>query len=212
MVLLVFLTFLTGSYIARYGLQFDYFFIYYMVYLAFILVTFGDYIKKNTIQKNRRYNILVLLTFLIISAIFIRALFDKSLLSNNKDYLSKIGLISDDLVFNDGINYYNKFYVEQNLNFFILMLLGLFVYREINLLESTKKYNSISIFCLGITMFLFSNDFLRSNLIIFILFNIILLVIETWSLIKYNHKRKDWTVYVGWFFNVGAIIVSLFDW
>lgn len=92
--------------------------------LLFIIVvlTIKDIIKKNSINNNRMYTFIFILSFLIICYVFYRFGFDKSLFFNK--YTSNLygGVFSE----------YKMLYLGQNTIYFNVMLILLLVFRKIN--------------------------------------------------------------------------------
>lgn len=92
--------------------------------LLFIIVvlTIKDIIKKNSINNNRMYTFIFILSFLIISYVFYRFGFDKSLFFNK---------YTRDL-YSNGFSEYKMLYLGQNTIYFNVMLILLLVFRKIN--------------------------------------------------------------------------------
>ncbi len=92
--------------------------------LLFIIVvlTIKDIIKKNPINNNRMYTFIFILSFLIISYVFYRFGFDKSLFFNK--YTSDL--------YSSGFSEYKMLYLGQNMIYFNVMLILLLVFRKIN--------------------------------------------------------------------------------
>ncbi len=105
-------------------------------FIIYIALNIKDLIKRDKINNNTRYNILSCVALLIISLLFIRALYDPSFLANVKNY--RIGR-----VVNTGKIYYNYFfqynimYIESNVIYIDLLLILLILYRYVNK-KSTK--------------------------------------------------------------------------
>ncbi len=92
--------------------------------LLFIIVvlTIKDIIKKNPINNNRMYTFIFILSFLIISYVFYRFGFDKSLFFNK--YTSNL--------YGGDFSEYKMLYLGQNMIYFNVMLILLLVFRKIN--------------------------------------------------------------------------------
>lgn len=92
--------------------------------LLFIIVvlTIKDIIKKNSINNNRMYTFIFILSFLIISYVLYRSGFDKSLFFNK--YTSNL--------YGGDFSEYKMLYLGQNTIYFNVMLILLLVFRKIN--------------------------------------------------------------------------------
>lgn len=92
--------------------------------LLFIIVvlTIKDIIKKNPINNNRMYTFIFILSFLIISYVFYRFGFDKSLFFNK--YTSNL--------YGGDFSEFKMLYLGQNTIYFNTMLILLLVFRKIN--------------------------------------------------------------------------------
>lgn len=197
--IIIILTFLIINYIFIYGIDGNSILTFLIAYFSYLVLMVVDIVKKNSIIKNNMYNILNIIVFSIISLIFIRTLYDKSLLYNSIEFLNNISDVS----------LYNISFVNQNIIYFIIMLICLFVYRQINV--DKIKYNIISIICIIITFILTVSQLPIVSPICFIFLNVLIIIVHTWSLFKYNHQRYDWTVYIGWLYNLLAIVGCLMD-
>ena len=71
----------------------------------------------NTINKNKTYQIISILVFLITIFILYRTLYDKSLFFNIKEYK---------------FEYYSMEFLKQNLIYFNTMVIVLLIYRKLN--------------------------------------------------------------------------------
>ena len=107
------------------------------------------------------------------------------------------------------------FYLLQNINYFIGLLVLLLIYRKINMEHKESKYNTITLTTLiiSITSIIPSLNCLSGDInpIKYLIFTITLISIETYRLIKDNHKCREWPIYVSWLFNMFAIITIIVD-
>jgi hypothetical protein len=109
--------------------------LYLFLIIIFTFLSIKDLIKKNGINKNKTYNILCILVFLITSFILLRALCDPRFIYNNQAFMTELKNYNLDLY---GFNSYSDeqqyiaFYLVQNMSYFIIMMGLLFVYRFIN--------------------------------------------------------------------------------
>ena len=99
----------------------------YLIFLVIImLITIKDILKKSNIHQNNTYHIISILVFLIMNVIFFRVLFDSHLIFNNEKIVSIYNKFG-------GFPEYPKYYLKQNMIYFNVMFILLFVYRRINL-------------------------------------------------------------------------------
>jgi amino acid transporter len=208
-ILLTILTLLIIKYITIFHnfVTFGYILFLTLFSLALIL-TIKDYIKKNKIQKDKTYLIIQIISFSIISFIFIRTLYDKSFLYNSKQYVNEFLLNHPNEI--DTLKQYNVLYLYQNMMYFIILLSLTLIYRKINIEKKESKYNSLTLICMLLsvisiipTLQCLTGDI---NPIKYLLFTLILIGIEVYRLIKDNHKKREWPIYVSWIFNIFAII------
>lgn len=178
-----------------------------------LIITIKDYIKKNKIQKDKTYLLMQIITLSIISFIFTRTIYDKSFIYNSKQYVDEFLLNHQNE--QDTLKQYNVLYLYQNTLYFIILLLLSLIYRKINMEKQQPKYNQITIICmlLSIISFVPSMQCLSGdiNSIKYLLFTLILIGIEVYRLIKDNHKKREWPIYVSWLFNLFAIISIIVD-
>lgn len=92
--------------------------IFYLLLLIILFITtIKDLLKRNTINKNKTYQIISILVFLITIFILYRTLYDKSLFFNIKEYK---------------LEYYSMEFLKQNLIYFNTMVIVLLIYRKLN--------------------------------------------------------------------------------
>lgn len=118
----------------------------HLLYLIFIglfcIFSIKDLVKKGLINDNKTYNFLCIVVFLIMNVILLRALYDPHFFYNNSQlmneldsyYISLYGDVGGSFIDVDCIN----FFVQQNMNYFLVMFILLFLYRKLNLKEDTK--------------------------------------------------------------------------
>lgn len=115
--------------------------IYLILLVSLIVLTLKDTIKKEIINKNNTYQIITIIVLVIMNIVLCRLLFDSNLFFNNKDFINEINDYSM-LFYNtkNGLDFneYSIYYYCQNMIYFNVMLLLLFIYRNINL---RTKYN-----------------------------------------------------------------------
>lgn len=181
-------------------------FLYSCILVFTIIISFKDIIQKN--ELSNKYNVLFIATEIIVIFIFLRALYDPAFIFNSSKHMEMIKNTNDNL---DNYKMINFWYLSQNLMYFITMLILLFAYREINIKsKKTSKYSLISVICMFIsigtiitTLECFNNQI---DKIPYLLFNIILLGIEIFELIKNNHKKREWILFIAFLFNLFAFI------
>ena len=205
----ILLTILIIKYITMYN---NYTTLGFIIFLALfsltIILTIKDYIKKNKIQKDKTYQIITIIIFLIISFIFLRTIYDKSFIYNSKEYVEEFLKNNPNEI--DTLKQYNILYLYQNMFYFIVLLLLSLVYRKINMEKQETKYNTLTIICLILSIIsiipslqCLSGDI---NPLKYLIFTIVLIGIEIYRLIKDNHKKREWPIYISWLFNLFALI------
>ena len=116
-------------------------FMFFVFGIIYILLYLKDIIKKNNIISNRNYNILSIIVLLIISLIFIRALTDNHFLFNNTAYQKEIdNYQKTQYGYIGGYDDFEIFdYMNQNMKYFILMIILLLTYRKVNIIKKEKS-------------------------------------------------------------------------
>lgn len=208
-IILILLTLLIIKYITIYHEFVTFGYILFLTLFSLtMIITIKDYIKKNKIQKDKTYLLLQIISLSIISFIFIRTLYDKSFIYNAKQYLNEFLLNHPNEI--DTLKQYNVLYLYQNMIYFIILLSLSLIYRKINMEKQNSKYNSITLttLILSIISIIPSLQCLSGDInpIKYSIFTIILITIEIYRLIKDNHIKKEWPIYVSWIFNLFAII------
>lgn len=184
------------------------YFIFLSIYLLYIILNIKDIIKKNKINENKKYNLLQIISLLIMIFIFLRTLYDPSFLINSSKYKSILKEL--------GEGYFEEaqeqtiLYLLQNIPYFIGLLILSLIYRKINMEKQESKYNTITLTTLLLsiisiipTINCFTGDI---NPYKYLIFTIIILGIEIFFLIKDNNKKREWPIYISWLFNLFALI------
>lgn len=178
----------------------------YLIYLCFLVLllflTIFDLIKKDDINKNSIYNFLCVFVFCIMNLIFIRCFYDNGFIYNSEYHMNLLSEINN-YYFEDA-KYINIFYLNQNLLYFIIMLAMLIGYRMLNMKRHESKYSMISVMCfifsvvsLVPTLLCFIGDL--DNVILYLIFNIVLVLTLIYTLIHDNHKKREWIIFVSFF-------------
>ena len=184
----------------------------YMIFISLftltLILTLKDYIRKNKIQKDKKYIIISIIYLSIIIFTLIRTLYDKSFIYNSKQYVEEY--LKSNPTEIDILKQYNALYFLQNIPYFIGLLLLSLTYRKINMEQQKSKYNTITLTTLIIsiisiipTINCLSGDI---NPYKYLIFTLIILGIEIFFLIKDNHKKREWPIYISWLFNTFALI------
>lgn len=110
--------------------------VFYLILVTIILiVTIKDWIKKDTISTNKIFNILSIAVFLIMIFILLRAMYDTRFIYNNSEFVKDLNIYGKNL-YGFKANYEDfmtiDFFVAQNINYFIMMLMLVLGYRFIN--------------------------------------------------------------------------------
>lgn len=173
-----------------------------------LIITIKDYMKKNKVQKDKTYLIIQIISFSIISLILIRTLYDKSFIYNSKQYKEQFLINHPNEI--DTLKQYNVLYLYQNMIYFITLLSLILIYRKINMNKQQSKYNTITLICmlLSIISIIPSLQCLTGDInpIKYLLLTLILIGVGVYRLIKDNHIKREWPIYVSWLFNLFAII------
>lgn len=205
------LLFLNIKCLSIYGLSSFSILVYLILLLILLLLFINDLLKKITINKT--YDILFIIVEVIICFILFRTLYDPSFICNSNNSNNIMSELSS---YHFGSNLYdiqyiNLMYLNQNSWYFIFLLILILIYRKINLPKTVSKYHIISIICFIISICttiqslenLFGNS---NNIIFYLIFNIILVIIEIYRLIKDNHVKKEWILFIAFLFNLFAFI------
>ena len=187
------------------------YFIFLSIYLLYIILNIKDIIKKNKINENKKYNLLQIISLLIMIFIFLRTLYDPSFLINSSKYKSILKEL--------GEGYFEEaqdqtiLYLLQNIPYFIGLLILSLIYRKINMEHQESKYNAITLTTLLLsivsiipTINCFTGDI---NPYKYLIFTIIILATEIFFLIKDNNKKREWPIYISWLFNLFALIAII---
>lgn len=188
--------------------------IYLVFYVIFFMLLIKDFIKNNKIITDNIYNLLCLFVELLMIFIVCRALFDPSFLYNSSYYdtLLEMGKVKH----LDSIKDVNINYMNQNCLYFALLLILLLIYRKINVQKMDSKYSMISLSCFyaSICTIIPTITYISStkdNVLWFLVLNIMLVSTEIYRLIKDNRKKREWIIYVSFFFNMWAFISILIN-
>lgn len=208
-ILTTILTILITMYTLRFGMQSLSYFIFISIYILYLILNIKDLIRKNKIIDNKKFNILSIISLSIMILIFARTLFDPSFIYNSHKYLNEIKQIENG-IYVEETQYQVILYLLQNVYYFIGLILLLLIYRTINMEKQNSKYNSITLTCLLISIVsvipsiqCLSNEI---NVISYALITLLLIGTEVFFLIKDNHKKREWPIYLSWLFNLFAII------
>lgn len=110
--------------------------VFYLILLGILLiVSIRDIVKKNIINDNKIYNILCIIVFIIMSVIFLRAMFDPHFINNDPTLINKLDSYASELygnVLEQGYDLTLVYYIAQNINYFLIMMILLFGYRFLN--------------------------------------------------------------------------------
>ena len=207
-VLTLILTTLITIYTIKNDITGQSYFIFLSIYLLYIILNIKDIIKKNKIKDNKKYNILQIISLLIMIFIFLRTLYDPSFLINSSKYANKLKELGEGYL--EEAQYQTILYLLQNIPYFIGLIILSLIYRKINMEHQESKYNTITLTTLLLsiisiipTINCFTGDI---NPYKYLLFTIIILGIEIFFLIKDNNKKREWPIYISCLFNLFALI------
>ena len=207
-VLTLLLTTLITIYTIKNDITGQSYFIFLSIYLLYIILNIKDIIKKNKINENKKYNLLQIISLLIMIFIFLRTLYDPSFLINSSKYANKLKELGEGYL--EEAQYQTILYLLQNIPYFIGLLILSLIYRKINMEKQESKYNTITLTTLILsiisiipTINCFTGDI---NPYKYLIFTIIILGTEIFFLIKDNNKKREWPIYISWLFNLFALI------
>ena len=210
--LTVLLIILNILYIRIFGLSHMIYVIYLILLAIFSSLFLKDLFRHNKINHNIIYNILCIFLLLIMNFVFIVTIYDQGFLYNSEYYKDLIKIYSNmSLSIIENSKTLNMYYLFQNSLYFCIGLGLIFVYRMLNVEKQSSHYNLVSIICCIISIgtliptISFIGD-LDANIIWFTVLNICLLVTEIYRLIKDNHKKYEWPIYLSFLFNMFAFI------
>lgn len=198
------------------GIGSIYFLLYIIGFIVILFITLKDI--RNKVNTSSRYNMLFILTELVILLLFYRTFFDQNFICNSSYYMAKLNdFIVSNNIMTDTYQMIRVYYFSQNVIYILIMYLILYLYHKIENskdLYQTSKYSKISIILCIVNflttpwILLYFEEYLKiSELpIYFLLFEILLLLIEIISLIIYNHKKRDYPIYICFLFNLFAFI------
>lgn len=113
-------------------------FAFVLILIFYEIIMIYDIIKKNGMSKNKRYNILSIVVFIMIGIILLRCLGDPHFIYHNEAFSKELyeyqnilygGLGDRTQQFLDMI----QFYLINNVYYFIIMFMLLFTHRKLNL-------------------------------------------------------------------------------
>lgn len=166
-------------------------FIYIISFLGILILNLSD--LKDKTKLSNKLNILFIIVEFVVNFLLIRALLDKSMYYTDSNFI-----------------YTNLLYFTQNTFYLVLLYICLFIYHKIEI-KKVSKYSLISIICLIVNIILiiptiqcFIGEI--TNKLLFILCEIILIILEVFSLIKYNGLKKEYIIYISFIFNMLAVI------
>ena len=179
-------------------------FIYVILLFILIFITFKD--LKNKVQNSFKYNTLFCLVEIIILFLIFRMFFD-----NNLNFYINLNL-SDDFYINGYL--YHILYFLQNFYYIVILYIGLIIYHKIechNVKYKESKFSISSIIYLIINFILVIPtlnclNYSPITLLIFITLELVMITLEIFSLIKNNHKKYDFPIYISFIFNLFAVI------
>lgn len=212
--LFILLVILNSIYLSTFGPSASIYIFYLLLLLIFGLLMFKDLIQKNKINNDRMFNLIFIFLELIMIFIFIRALFDQHFIYNSDYYVNLIKKYNNDefmIMAPSDIESINIFYIVQSSGYLCLMLLLILTYRKINLEKKESKYSMVSLTCFYISICTIIPTILYisatlDNVLWFLILNIVLVVTEIYRLICDNHIKREWIIYVSFFFNMAAFI------
>lgn len=182
--------------------------IYLGLFILFIIILMYDLFKHNKINLNNKYNFICIFVFFVMILVFFRVLFDSNFLFNNEIYKELYLTKYSDI---DNLKLGNIYFVAQNSIYFVIFMIILISYHKLNSHKLEGRYSFISIFCFALSLISSIPSIMylsgsAHNVFFYLVFTVLLLFGEIYSLIKYNHRKKEWIIYLSFFFNMWAFI------
>lgn len=212
--LFILLVILNSIYLSNFGLSSGIYIFYLLLLLIFGLLMFKDLIQKNKINNDKMFNLIFIFIELIMIFVFIRAIFDQHFIYNSDYYMNLINEYNNGefmIMSPSDVESINMFYIIQSSWYLIIMLLLILTYRKINMEKKESKYSMISLTCfyISICTIIPTISYISStkdNVLLFLVLNIVLVGTEIYRLINDNHRKREWIIYVSFFFNLAAFI------
>lgn len=185
----------------------------YILFIILLIINIRDIKYKR--KCSHRYNVLYCIVMTVTIFLLCRAMFDTSLISNNKIYMDLLQDINKKIGLSINYNYISLNYFFQNIYYLIMIYICLIFYKLIEIKEKINyKYSNLSIICLIVnfilsfkTISLFTQTFdINRFPLLFFATNTILLIVEISSLVKNNKIKKEWLIYLSFLFNIFAYI------
>lgn len=179
----------------------------YISFIILLIINIRDIKYKR--RTSNKFNILYCLAMLLTIFLVFRTLLDKTLIYNSLRHvklLEEMNTINKIYSYEEfGINYFS-----QNIIYILIIYICLIFYKNIEVEKINYKYSNTSLACLLINFVLSLKtiDILTQTFdinhfpLLFFVVNIILLVVEITSLVKNNKKKKDYTIYLCFLFNL----------
>lgn len=165
--------------------------IYLLFFIGILIVSIND--LKNKTKLSNKLNILFIVIEFVVNFLLLRSLLDKSMYYTDSNYI-----------------YTNLLYFTQNTFYLVLLYICLFIYHKLEV-KRNLKYSLVNIICLIVniifiipTIQCFIGEI--TNKVLFILCEIILVILETFNLIKYNQLKDKLIIYICFLLNMFAII------
>lgn len=185
----------------------NYFMLYIIGFIVLLYITLKDF--KNRVIPSERYHILFIVVELLVIFLFLRALFDPSFICNCSSYQELLASAS----YFDVCTEFRFSYFNQNIIYILILYFILYGYHKMECpyeLYKPSQYSKASILlCLIhiLTIPTIMNQAYNTNFPIpFFLLEIGLVCVEVITLIKYNHKKRDYPIYICFLFNLFAFI------
>lgn len=131
-ILSIFVLILMIKYAYNFGFFTGLIVLYYIIFAIYLIISLKDFYKKDKPINDNLYNVICILTLLVISFIFLRVFYDKGFIYNSQyinllDKSYQMNMISD--------------YMNQNMTYFLLLMILLLSYHFIN---SDKKKDALA--------------------------------------------------------------------
>ncbi len=111
-----------------------------IIFIIYLINSIKDFIKHESIINNKKYLILEIIALLITNLVFIRCLYDKNFIYNDKEsFLEIINYFKSLNSPNIDLKYINIFYLNENIIYFNILYICLLIYRKNNIKSNKTK-------------------------------------------------------------------------
>ena len=112
-----------------------------ILFIIYLILSIKDFIKRESILNNKKYLILEIIVLLITNLVFIRCLYDKNFIYNDKKSFLEVTNYLKSIDSYDKVNlkYINIDYLNENIIYFNILYICLLIYRKNNIKSNKTK-------------------------------------------------------------------------